>query len=226
MSPPPPTPSVLPIRISPLLPVAGHRKGKRLPRMMPLGVAGGCQISRTEVVLTSGNRMPTGGPGTGGDKGEAGDSECSCCSALRPVQVSRSSVEGGAELHKISWSAAPCLAWCPHTQGLSRRFLPPNGHYLAGTRRTRALVSWSSACVHICTHVRVLRPGHFTPGLTSCHCVAEQLWGRGHAHSEPAPSSSYTSPRNPGILEFPAQMAPSMLPGSARACASGSHVWS
>lgn len=42
--------------------------------MMPLGAAGGCQISRTDVVLTSGNRMPMGGPGTGGDKGEAGDS--------------------------------------------------------------------------------------------------------------------------------------------------------
>lgn len=35
-----------------------------LPRMMPLGWAGGCQMSRTEVVLTSGKRIPTGGPGT------------------------------------------------------------------------------------------------------------------------------------------------------------------
>lgn len=31
---------------------------------MPLGWAGGCQISLTDVVLTSGKRMPTGGPGT------------------------------------------------------------------------------------------------------------------------------------------------------------------
>lgn len=31
---------------------------------MPLGCEGDCQISRTEVVRTSGNRMPTGGPGT------------------------------------------------------------------------------------------------------------------------------------------------------------------
>lgn len=31
---------------------------------MPLGWAGGCQMSRTEVVLTSGKRIPTGGPGT------------------------------------------------------------------------------------------------------------------------------------------------------------------
>lgn len=36
--------------------------------MMPLGAVGGCQISRTDVVLTSGNRMPTGGPGTEGTK--------------------------------------------------------------------------------------------------------------------------------------------------------------
>lgn len=34
------------------------------PKIMPLGCAGGCQISLTEVVLTSGKRMPTGGPGT------------------------------------------------------------------------------------------------------------------------------------------------------------------
>lgn len=32
--------------------------------MIPLGCAGGCQMSLTDVVLTSGNRMPTGGPGT------------------------------------------------------------------------------------------------------------------------------------------------------------------
>ena len=38
------------------------------PRMMPLGWAGGCQMSLTEEVLTSGNRMPTGGPGTMGDR--------------------------------------------------------------------------------------------------------------------------------------------------------------
>lgn len=31
---------------------------------MPLGCAGGCQMSLTDVVLTSGKRMPTGGPGT------------------------------------------------------------------------------------------------------------------------------------------------------------------
>lgn len=31
---------------------------------MPLGWAGDCQIRRTEVVRTSGNRIPTGGPGT------------------------------------------------------------------------------------------------------------------------------------------------------------------
>lgn len=34
--------------------------------MMPLGCAGDCQIKRTEVVLTSGKRIPTGGPGTAG----------------------------------------------------------------------------------------------------------------------------------------------------------------
>lgn len=51
----------------------GPGKGKALPRMMPLGAAGGCQTSRTDVVRTSGNRMPTGGPGTGGHKGGAGD---------------------------------------------------------------------------------------------------------------------------------------------------------
>lgn len=34
--------------------------------MMPLGCEGDCQMSRTEVVRTSGNRMPTGGPGTAG----------------------------------------------------------------------------------------------------------------------------------------------------------------
>lgn len=34
------------------------------PSIIPLGCAGGCQISLTEVVLTSGNKMPTGGPGT------------------------------------------------------------------------------------------------------------------------------------------------------------------
>lgn len=44
----------------------GPGQGSGLPRMMPLGAAGGCQISRTDVVLTSGNRMPIGGPGTGG----------------------------------------------------------------------------------------------------------------------------------------------------------------
>lgn len=38
------------------------------PRMMPLGCAGGCQMSLTEVVLTSGKRIPTGGPGTVRDK--------------------------------------------------------------------------------------------------------------------------------------------------------------
>lgn len=31
---------------------------------MPLGCEGDCQISRTDVVRTSGNRIPTGGPGT------------------------------------------------------------------------------------------------------------------------------------------------------------------
>lgn len=45
-----------------------HGEGKSSPRMMPLGAAGGCQISRTDVVLTSGKRMPMGGPGTGGAK--------------------------------------------------------------------------------------------------------------------------------------------------------------
>lgn len=34
------------------------------PRMIPLGCAGDCQMSRTELVRTSGNRIPTGGPGT------------------------------------------------------------------------------------------------------------------------------------------------------------------
>lgn len=34
------------------------------PSIIPLGCAGGCQISLTELVLTSGNKMPTGGPGT------------------------------------------------------------------------------------------------------------------------------------------------------------------
>lgn len=48
----------------------GPGKGKALPRMMPLGAAGGCQTSRTDVVRTSGNRMPTGGPGTGGTREE------------------------------------------------------------------------------------------------------------------------------------------------------------
>lgn len=36
-----------------------------LPRIIPLGWAGDCQISLTEVVRTSGNKIPTGGPGTG-----------------------------------------------------------------------------------------------------------------------------------------------------------------
>ena len=51
-------------------PQPGPGKGKALPRMMPLGAAGGCQTSRTDVVRTSGNRMPTGGPGTGGTREE------------------------------------------------------------------------------------------------------------------------------------------------------------
>lgn len=38
--------------------------GPNSPRIMPLGWAGGCQMSRTELVLTSGKRIPTGGPGT------------------------------------------------------------------------------------------------------------------------------------------------------------------
>lgn len=42
----------------------GHNSS-HLPRMTPLGAVGGCQMSRTEVVLTSGNSIPTGGPGTG-----------------------------------------------------------------------------------------------------------------------------------------------------------------
>ena len=33
---------------------------------MPLGWDGDCQMRRTDVVRTSGNRMPTGGPGTVG----------------------------------------------------------------------------------------------------------------------------------------------------------------
>jgi hypothetical protein len=43
--------------------------------MIPFGVAGGCQISLTDVVLTSGNRMPMGGPGTAGDRGGKADRE-------------------------------------------------------------------------------------------------------------------------------------------------------
>lgn len=38
------------------------------PSIMPLGCEGDCQISRTEVVRTSGNRIPTGGPGTAGKR--------------------------------------------------------------------------------------------------------------------------------------------------------------
>lgn len=40
------------------------------PKMMPLGWAGGCHMRRTDEVLTSGNRMPIGGPGTVMDEKE------------------------------------------------------------------------------------------------------------------------------------------------------------
>lgn len=76
----PPGPRVLPANVefasSPPYTASffpGPGQGEGSPRMMPLGAAGGCQISRTDVVLTSGNRMPMGGPGTGGDRGEAGN---------------------------------------------------------------------------------------------------------------------------------------------------------
>lgn len=48
------------------------------PRMMPLGWAGLCQMSRTELVRTSGNRMPTGGPGTGWGAGSYFLIYCKC----------------------------------------------------------------------------------------------------------------------------------------------------
>lgn len=54
------------------------RMAPHLPRMMPLGSAGGCQMSRTKVVLTSGKRIPTGGPGTGGERwGSPGSAQVS-----------------------------------------------------------------------------------------------------------------------------------------------------
>ena len=40
--------------------------GGTSPRMIPFGCAGGCQVRHTEEVRTSGNRIPTGGPGTKG----------------------------------------------------------------------------------------------------------------------------------------------------------------
>lgn len=120
-----------------------------------------------------------GGPGTGGDKGEAGDSECSCCSALPQFRSGRAA-------WRMALSPTKChrvllLAW--HGV-LARRcyqggFYPQMDIIWQELEGTRASVSWSSVCVHMCAHVCALRPGHLILGLTSCPCAVERLWGNG-----------------------------------------------
>lgn len=86
--------------------------------MMPLGAAGGCQISRTDVVLTSGNRMPMGGPGTGGDRAEAGDTAAAAQPLDQPGSgraARRVAGEGVTLLAGLLRSVGLCLAPCPHT---------------------------------------------------------------------------------------------------------------
>lgn len=84
-----PRQSLLPLQS---IPVRLAQGVPHLPRMTPLGAAGGCQTSRTKVVLTSGKRSPTGGPGTAG--GEIGVTE-----------------EWGKEADPIPWEWEPWVCW-------------------------------------------------------------------------------------------------------------------
>lgn len=138
-------------------PWPGPGKGKGSPRMMPLGAAGGCQISRTDVVLTSGNRMPTGGPGTGGNKAEAGDSADAV--ALSPVRLQRSSMVGAGSTRLRPWSAALCPAPCPGTVSslddatgeVSTLRRGMTWQELEGTRLQLPVAQCLCTCAHICS---------------------------------------------------------------------------